>query len=355
MYKSRRKDGLGGIAKLYHNSTEEFIHEMQNFMDVLFYACKTITEDGIGASDYKLNKSLFFILNLSPLLDVQKSDYDAILQKGITTASVRALKETLTGDLAKLLSVIRTVPIAYDSPEADLAKLHFSGAFGKGVPNPNTYDVECSYAVKLFDIEVYKTIRSAFTVEELEKIESNEGKYAVLAILTGYYISAYYDVVANILRRAGLHYMLLIRTHSTVQDKLDWVFQRLTGEQYNMYLEVDGSIPPSKAERMNLLTTKYCDKSIRDDVVKLLDEIRKDLKIGTKACSKRDFCNIVFVFTGYMTKGWKESRYAPNRRLLALYYGIPEPTYKISECRKFERTEDGKNLIRKIQAFCAKH
>ena len=64
MYKSRRKDGLGDIAKLYHNHTEEFIHEMQNFMDVLFYACKTITEDGIGASDYKLNKSLFFILNL---------------------------------------------------------------------------------------------------------------------------------------------------------------------------------------------------------------------------------------------------------------------------------------------------
>ena len=355
MYKSRRKDGLGDTLKLYHNKTEEYNAAMTSFMDVLFYSCKTITEDGIEASAYKLNKSLFFVLNLPPLLDLQKSDYESILQKGITTASVRTLKERLTGDLAKILSVIRLVPIIYDTPEADLAKMHFSGAFGKGIPSPDTYDVECSLAVKVFDIEVYKRIRSSFTVEELEQIESSKGKYAVLQILTGYYINAYYDVVASILRKAGLHYMLLNRVHATVEEKLDWILQRLSGERYNMYLETDGSIPPSKTERMSLLTTKYCDKSIKADIARLLDEIRKDLKIGTKACSKRDFCNIVFVFTEYMTTGWKEQRYAPNRRLLALYYGIPEPTYKISECQKFEKTEDGKNLIRKIQAFCAKH
>ena len=89
-------------------------------------------------------------------------------------------------------------------------------------------------------------------------------------------------------------------------------------------------------------------------IIKLLDGIGEDFQIGTKACSKKRFCEIVFVFTEYMDC-WEEPKFAPNRRLLARYYGINEPTYKISDCQKFEDSDEGKILIHKIQKFCAEH
>ena len=355
MQHSRRKDGLDGGFRLYHSATETFNAEMQSFIEVLTYVCNVITEEGVSMSEYKLNKSLFFLLNLQPLLEVQKADYDSFLQRGITTSVIISLKERLIKDLASVLKFVRNVPIIYDEPEAAIAKLHFNGAFGKGIPSPSNYDVECSRAVRSFDVETYRRIRSAFTVEDLEQVESNECKYSVVYILAGYYIDAYNSVVSRILQKAGLNYLLLSRAHANAEDKLDWILEGLTGEKYKMYLD-DGSIPPNKAERMSLLTKKYCDTKIKKEIVKLLDDIRKDFKIGTKACSKRDFCEIVFVFTKYMTTDlWRESRFAPNRHMLAKYYGIQEPTYKIKECKKFEKSEDGKNLIRKLQTFSEEH
>lgn len=353
MEKSRRKDGFNDVFRLYHNKTEEYNAEPWTFIEVLVRICQSITEKGRAMSDLSLNTWLYFVLNLMPYLDRLKSSYDSILFKGMTPTSIQKLKETLAGDIGKILKSINKVPILFDKPEEALAELHFNGAFGRGVPDPHSYDVECSLEAANFDIEVYKRIRSAFTVEELEQIDSREGKYAVLYILTGYYINAYYNVVARVLQRARLEY-LLIPSDAFVELKLDVLLRRLTGESYRMYVDAEGSIPPSKQERMSLLTKKFCKSTIKNDMGKFLDEIRKDFKIGTKACSKRDFANIVFVFTQYMDC-WNETHFATNRRLLSEYYGIPETKYKLSECRKFEKTEDGKNLIRKIQEFCANH
>lgn len=353
MQKSRRKDGFDDDLRLYHNKTEAYNAETWTFVEVVVRICQSIAEKGKSMSDLSLNKWLYFVLNLSPYLNRLKSSYEAILDKGLAPTVIQRLKGQLAGDIGKIVNAINKVPIMYNKPEEDLAELHFNGAFGRGLPDPHSYNVECSLEVANFDIEAYKQIRSAFTVEDLEQIESRDGKFSVLYILTGYYLNAYYNVVAQALQRAGLGF-ILPPADAFIELKLDVLLKRLTGDNYNMFVDAEESNPPSKQERMSLLTPKFCDRKIKNDMGKFLDEMRKDFKIGTKACSKRDFANIVFVFTQYMDC-WNESHFATNRKRLSEYYGIKETTYKISECRKFENTEDGKNLIRKIQDFCSKH
>ena len=354
---SQKKEDLRYISTgLYSNLTDAYNAEMNSFIDILCGICKTVTEYDDAKHEYSLNKSLYFVLNMAPLLDMQRADYLSIIDKRVTKSQIETLKEQLAQDIAKVLSAIRRCPVMYDEPEEDIAKLHFNGAFGKGLPNPSDYNVECSPAVRGFNVDVYKRIRSAFTVQELIQIDSNSGKYAVLYILTGYYINEYYDVVTNALRKAGLQHIYAgFSTHRFIQDKLDWILMRLTNEHYDAYVDAEGYEPINMAAKKELLSKRFCSSKIQKDVIKLLDEIGKDFKIGTKACSKRRFCEIVYVIKEHMDC-WNEEKYVPSRHLLSRYYGFQqEPTYKISECRKFEQSEDGKILIHKIQKFCAEH
>ena len=355
--KHSRKKGFEDTFRLYKNDTADYNSDLDNssFVNVMEYVCEAIARGGSEMGEISMNKALFFVLNLAPVFEKQGESYDGYLNNGITPHAIKSLKSKLAEDIAVLLNWIKKMPIMYDEPEAALAKLHFSGAFGKGVPDASSFDVECSDAFRNFDIEVYKRIRSAFTVEELREIESRVGKYSVLCILTGYYIDAYYKLIEKKMRRAGLQYLLpKFLTYSFIQEHYEYLLRSITMEDYKKYLDVDGCTTPSKAERLSLLSSEFCDSKIKKDVGNLLDEIRRDLKIGTKACSKKDFANIVFVFIKYLDC-WKQRHFAPSRFRLAKYYGIPEPTYKIKDCKEYEKSEDGKILIRKLQEFNEAH
>lgn len=334
---------------LPHSKTEEYNNLNLSFVEVLCSCCRLITERKDVAGDVTINKWLYFILNLQPLLQRQENEYLATIKNGNTESKIDKLKKQLCFDLGSILKWLSTAPIAYDKPEEDLAKLHFSGAFGRGVPDSSQYGFKPSWAVSVFDLNIYKQIRCAFSVEDLEHIESREMKLAVLYLLTGYYIDQYYQTVSSVLRTAGLNYV--ITYHGTQQDKLFDYLYRLSHNRYKEYLEDADVNPPSKTEKKLLINKNFCKLSKRDKLIKFLDSLTTEFKIGTRACSKRDFANIVFVLTEQLSC-WEEKRYATSKRTLSQFYGLAkEPTYKVSDCSAFLKTEDGKRLRKMIKKF----
>lgn len=335
---------------LTHNKTEEYNNEDYSFIDVLSSCCRLLTERKDKAGDVTINKWLYLILNLGPVLEKQETIYSNIIKGGITTQRVGKLKGMLCFDLGAVLKWISVAPIIYDEPEQDIAKLHFNGAFGLGLPDNSAYGYEPSWAVKAFDLGVYKQIRSAFTVEDLELIESRTMKLAVLYLLTGYYIDAYYKVVSSILRKAGLNYVISI--NGTQQDKLFEILKRLSHNRYKEYIEEYSLNPPSNNEKMYILDKSICNLKNRDKLIKFLESLIKECKIGTRACSKRDFVNIVYALSTKLSC-WKEKRFAPSKRVLSLFYGMQEPTYKVnvSDYSKYIETAEGKELLSRIEKF----
>lgn len=336
------------MSFLTHSKTEQYNHENLLFVDVLSACCRLVTERREDVADLALNKWLYLILNLSPVLEQQESIYAGIIKGGNTAARIEKLKVQLSKDISSVLMRLRYAPIIYDQPEEDLAKLHFNGAFGRGIPDWTTYDYEPSWAVRSFKQEVYQKIRSAFTVEELELIEQRDTKLAVVYLLTGYYINEYYKAVASVLRKAGLNYLL--NFNGTQQDKLEEILRQLTRSRYKEYLQ-DGDVnPPSPNEKTQILSKKVCTLSCRSKLIKFLDSLTEEFKIGTRACSKRDFANIVYVLMDNLSC-WKEKRFATSKRILSMYYGVQEPQYKVSDCDEFLRTDEGKKLQSMIDKF----
>ena len=335
---------------LTHNKTEEYNDEYHPFVEVLSSCCRLLIERKDDAGDTAINKWLYLALNLSPVLEQQESEYSGIIRGVTTIQKVEKLKGQLCSDLKTVLKWISAAPIIYDKPEEDLAKLHFSGAFGRGIPDKSAYDYEPSWAVRIFDLNVYKQIRSSFTVEDLELIESREMKLAVLYLLTGYYIDAYYNVVSSILRKAGLNYV--ITTHGTQQDKLMDILKRLSHNRYKEFIEDKGLNPPSKNEKKYILDKNFCNLKNRDELIKFLESLLEECKIGTRACSKRDFVNIVCALSTNLSC-WREKRFAPSKRVLSMFYGIQEPTYKVNarDYSAFVNTTEGKTLLSRIERF----
>lgn len=343
-----KKQNKLNLLVITHSKTEEYNDENHSFVEVLSSCCRLITERKDDAGDKAINKWLYLILNLYPLFEQQESIYSVIIKDGNTASRIDKLKKQLCTDLGMVLKWINAAPIIYDKPEEDLAKLHFSGAFGWGIPDSSQYDFEPSWAVRDFNLEIYKKIRSAFTVEELEAIDSREMKLAVVHLLTGYYIDKYYKMVSSILRKAGLNY--IVNYNGTQEDKLSDLLIRLSHNRYKEYLEKGDVNPPSKNEKIGLLDKSICDRSKQKKLIKFLESLTDEMKIEMRSCSKRDFANIVYVLSQYLSC-WKEKRYATSKRVLSMFYGIPEPTYKISDPSDYIKTPEGKKLLTLIDKF----
>ena len=341
------------LNRLYitHNKTEEYNHENLSFVEILSACCRLITERKDNAGDNAINKWLYLILNLSPILERQESSYLEIIKGGITPAKIDKLKERLCYDLGTVLKWVSATPIVYDKPEEDLAKLHFNGAFGQGIPDKNSYGFRVSWATDVFDLSVYKQIRSAFTVEELELIESKEKKLSVLYILTGYYIDKYCETVSSILRQAGLNNNVYFG--GTQQEKLYEFLFRLSRDRFNEFLVADGVTPPTKEGKKLILDKAFCDRSKQEKLIKFLDSLVSEFKIGTRACKKGRFARIAYTLARDLSC-WKEKRYAPSKKALSDFYGLPlAPTYKINESdySEFIKSPEGKKLRNLIKKF----
>ena len=336
------------------HSIKEYLMR-KDFLSILIDVCERIIEKGedlLKPSEKEvLSDTLFTILNIKPKADEFQFSYDNLKGKmGKGHALRNAVYQRIyTKELRRLYPLVTKLPITYQSVEIRIAEMHFSGALGlfDGMLN---YGEEASPTESWFSFNAYKQIRAASTVDELVPINT-ETELALVYILTGYYIGWYADLLERVIEDAG--FGIPVEKTRFPQKKLESILSILqTDEEYKAFLPTTTGVVPTRYKKD--LLTPYCHKNIILNVIKLLNDIGEDFKIGYKICSKKQFAQIAWMVKEYC-RVIRTSKYKTCKDLLTKYYGVPPTQYKVKDCSDFLKKDKGQKLKKKLVDFSAEY
>lgn len=334
----------------YNGMLEQF-----DFLSLICNGCLIIIEKGESLKEdgekRTLAQWLYFLLNCPPKAKAFKLSYDDMFEKqGHEPLRQSLYQRIINKELRQVLPIVHGFNMIYGTPEIDIAEMHFSGAIGLDRKRPEDYK-SCSLLTKQFDFNAYKQIRAASTVDELMAVESTDTKYSFLHILIGHYIDWYARLLTDVITKAN--FGILIKDVIDPEARIESIIEKVTTRD-----ELKTFLPNTK-QRVNASIKKhllkdYCKQGVLSDLSQMLYEIEKQFKIGTKACSKKEFAQIAWVIKEYC-RVLKITKYKPCKAMLTNYYGVPSSEYKIRDASDFLKTPDGRSLRKKIETFCSEH
>lgn len=325
-----------------------------DFLSLIKDFCHIITERGDKLlepdNDALLCEMLYYLLNFKPKVVAFQRTYDSIFEK-YTQELLRMeiYKRLITSELREIYPLIKKTPIFYASPEIDIAEMHFSGAIGLDRKKPGDYR-QTSYLIQKFSFDAYKQIRAASTHHELELVHSPHAKLALTHVLLGYYIDWYARLLTSVIDRAG--FGIYIENSIHPETRLDSIINGLlTRDEMKAF---STNTPEVETNIKKKILENHCRKEILLYLIRFLNDLGFEYKIGYKACSKKDFAEYVWVIKEYC-RVLNFTKYKPCKEALTMYYGVPPTQYKVKDCSEFLKTPAGKNLRKKIEQFCSEH
>lgn len=326
--------------------------------DFLFFIedfCKVITENKDillePDKDALLCEMLYYLLNFKPKADEFKRTYDILFEKNSQEPLRMEIYQRLfSSELKRLYPHIQKTPIYYGTPEIDIAEMHFSGAIGLDRKKPEDYE-QCAQLVRKFSFDAYKQLRAASTHHELQLVKSPHTKLALSHILLGHYIDWYARLLTSVIDKAG--FGIYIENAINPETRLRSIIEGLLSREEMKAFTKD------TAQEVNInikkkTLEKYCRKDILLPLIKFLNDLGLEYKIGYKSCSKRDFAEFVWVIKEYC-RLLNTTKYKPCKEALTRFYGVPPTQYKVKDCSEFLGTPEGRKLRKKVENFCAEH